>query len=328
MTEVEFIFQSHKEAPEFIHKMLSEVDAIDFTDKKEAIIVTSAAEKQFERDYKKILDKYNFPVKVIGSVNSCGEARNIGARQAKYENLIFADMHVCFTGNGVRRLLETLDKHPKAAVAPTIGPGEFPACACEKLKQDANSIEFPNCENTQVAGGMAYKFVERPFEWVWLPLEKKEEEYKTPMCCGCAYAMKKSLFGQLDEYGGFLYSRVGGLGAEEAFGARLARIADGVYIEPRATFLHLFKGYKGHPKWDEHMTRGFYESRVLAVYLDVFDENICRHITTLCKEHWGTEWDKNLRLARERFRWLREKLRPLRGKIKEGDYYIISGQRA
>lgn len=320
--EVEFIFQSHKESPEFVDRMLSQVDAVEVTG-KEVIIVASATEEDFEKDYRKEINRYNFPIKIIGPVNSCGEARNVGAKQAKYENLIFADMHVCFTSSSVERLVETLDKHPNAAVAPTIAPGEFPACACEPLVGD--SAEFPGCKDPRisVAGGMAYRFVDRPFEWVWLPVESETNEYKTPMCCGCAYAMKKDLFDRLANYGGFLYSQVGGLGAEEAFGARLARIADGVYMEPRATFLHLFKGYKGHPKWDEHMVGGFYESRVLAVYLDVFDKELCKRITELCERDWGDEWAKNLKLARERFRWLRDMLRPLKNKIREEDYYVI-----
>jgi len=219
-------------------------------------------------------------------------------------------------------LVETLNKHPHAAVGPTISPGEFTACTCEPLAKDA--VEFPGCATASVVGGMAYKFVTNPFEWVWLPMPENPslEEYKVPMCCGCAYMMKRDLFDRLEDYGGFLYSRVGGLGAEEAFGARLARIADGVYIEPRATFLHLFKGYKGHPKWDEHMVAGYYESRVLAVYLDVFNSDLCAKITTLCEKVWGTEWTKNLKLARERYGWLREKLRSYKGKIKEEDYYI------
>lgn len=322
--EVEFIFQSHKESPEFVGKMLSQVDAIELAD-KEVIIVASATEKEFERDYKKEINinKYNFPIKIIGSINSCGEARNIGAKQARYENLIFADMHVCFTSDAVQRLLKTLDKHPNAAVGPTIAPGEFPTCACEPLVGDSFA-DFPGCKDPRisVAGGMAYRFVDQPFEWVWLPVESKTE-YRTPMCCGCAYSMKKDLFDRLEEYGGFLYSQVGGLGAEEAFGARLARVADGVFIEPRATFLHLFKGYKGHPKWDEHMVGGFYESRVLAIYLDVFNEELCKKITELCEREWGDEWTKNLKLAQKRFRWLREKLRPFKDEIKEENYYII-----
>ena len=324
MTEVSFIFQEHKEERSHLDQMLSQVDAITLG-KKEVVLVTSAAEKDFERDYKIEIDKYEYPIKVIGDVQSCGEARNVGGKQAAYDNLVFCDLHICFTQNSLQRLLETLNKHPNAAVGPAISPGEFPSCSCEPLVSDSSNAEFPNCgRGESVAGGVAFGFkANEPWQWEWLPLEGKEKEERVPLVCGCAFSMKKDLFNLLMDYGGFLHSDMG-LGAEEEFGCRLARIADGCFIEPRSVCLHLFKGYSGHPKWSEHSTAGFYASRVGAIYVNVFDKDLCEKLTASCKKGWGEEeWQKDLEWSRRRYGWVREEMRPFKDKIDESDFFRI-----
>ena len=303
--------------------MLSQVDAITLG-KKEVILVTSAAEKDFERDYKTEIDKYEYPIKVIGDVQSCGEARNVGGKQAAYDNLVFCDLHICFTQNSLQRLLETLAKHKESAVGPAISPGEFPKCSCEPLVSDSSNAEFPNCGcGESVAGGVAYRFVENPYEWVWTNGTETEKEYRVPLCCGCAFSMRKKLFDLLMDYGGFLHSDTG-LGAEEEACCRLARIADGCFIEPRAIWVHMFKGYKDKPKWDLHSTSGFYESRAAAIFVNIFDKDLCEKLTASCKKGWGEEeWQKDLEWSRRKYGWLREKMRPLKDKIVESDFFRI-----
>lgn len=305
MSSVSFIIGEHEESREWIKKMLDQIAALPIA-KKEAIIVTSAEYPKFITGYDSYFHTYDFPVEVYGSIQSCGLGRNIGGSNARYENLIWVDAHVCFSPDAVLRLLETLDNHPDDVVGPAIQVGEFPSCS--------------------VSGGEAYgvcfRFKDRPFEWVWLPAETKEHEFEVPLCCGCAYSMKRPTFDLLAKYGGVLHSKTG-LGAEEEFGMRLWRLGRKVYIEPRSTFIHFFKGHGSHKGWDEHSTSGFYESRVYSIYINVFDSTLCSHITDLCKKHWSDEWDKNLKIARQKYRWLREKLRPLRYNIDETKFFRI-----
>jgi len=304
MSGVTFIIGEHREGREWISKMLDQVEELPM--KREAIIVTSADYPFFIGSDNSSFHKYSFPVRVIGSVQSCGEGRNVGGSNAGYENLIWVDAHVCFTLPDVLKLIETLDAHPKDAVGTAIQVGEFPSCKV----------------TGGTAHGVAFRFVERPWEWLWLEGKTEEHEYRGPMVCGCAYAMKKSTFELLRSYGGFLHSERG-LGAEEEFGMRLWRLGRKVWMEPRSKFIHYFKGYEGHRDWDEHSTSGFYESRVAAIYINVFNKDLCNHITEICSRHWREEWDKNLQIAREKYRWLREKLRILKNNIDERWFFRI-----
>lgn len=299
MPSVSFIIGEHRESREWVKKMLDQIDALPLN-KKEAIIVTSADYPSFIAEYDSYFGTYDFPVEVIGRQASCGGGRNVGAKNARYENLIWTDCHVCFSPDAVMRLLDTLNKHPDDVVGPAIRVGEFPSCA----------VTGGN------AHGVAFRFVDRPWEWLWLPAETKEYEFEVPLVCGCAYSMKRTTYDLLAKYGGFLHSKTG-LGAEEEFGMRLWRLGRKVYIEPRSVFMHYFKGHTGHKGWDEHSTSGFYESRVAAIYINVFSDNLFQHIERLCKKHWGNEWDKNLRIARNKYSWLRLKSEPLKDKIDE-----------
>ena len=305
MPSVSFIIGEHQESREWIKKILDQIDALPIA-KKEVIVVTSADHPTFITEYNSYFHTYDFPVEVYGSIQSCGLGRNIGGSNARYENLIWVDAHVCFSPDAVARLLDTLNKHPNDVVGPAIQVGEFPSCA----------VAGGN------AHGVSFRFKDRPFEWIWEPAETKDKEFEVPLVCGCAYSMKRKTYDLLAKYGGFLHSKEG-LGAEEEFGMRLWRLGRKVYIEPRSTFMHYFKGHTGHKGWDEHSTSGFYESRVAAIYINVFKPALCSHITNLCKKHWGNEWDKNLRLARQNYSWLRDKLRPFKNNIDEREFFKV-----
>ena len=303
---ISFCLQEHEETQGFVKRMLDLVAAIQ--QRKEMLIATSASYEEFMAKYGSVLKMYDLPIRVFGGIDSCGAARNVCARNAIGEDIIFCDMHVCFTEKDVSRLLATLAEHKNAVVGPAIQPGEFPSCEASPGGK---------------AHGVAFRFVDRPWEWVWIPADTTEHEFHVPFVCGCAYAMKKQTFNLLARYGGFLHS-LKGLGAEEEFGMRLWRVGGGVYIEPRAVFLHYFKGYSGHAGWDEHSTSGFYESRVAAIYINVFERDLFEHIAELCEKHWGAEWDKNLRIAGRRWNWLRDKLEPYRDRIDEKWFFRIA----
>ena len=297
MSGVTFIIGEHREGREWISKMLDQVEELPM--KREAIIVTSADYYDFMTSYDSF-HEYNFPIRVIGNQRSCGGGRNTGGLNAAYEYLIWVDAHVCFTPEDIFRLIETLDAHPGDVVGPAVVVSEFPGCEVSGGK----------------AHGVRFSFVDTPFRWEWIPAETEEHEFEVPMVCGCAFSMSKEAFLLLSRYGGFLHSKRG-LGAEEEFGMRMWRLGRKVWIEPRAKFGHYFKGYEGHRSWDEHSASGFYESRVAAIYINVFNKDLCNHITEICSRHWREEWDKNLQIAREKYRWLREKLRILKNNIDE-----------
>jgi hypothetical protein len=172
---------------------------------------------------------------------------------------------------------------------------------------------------------VAYRFVTVPFEWVWLPPKTTEEPFPVPMVCGCAFTMKKNLFRKFDDYGGFLYSEVGGAGAEEDAGIRIWRIGEKVLIEPRSVFLHYFKCLTGRTCWDEHIARGWHQSRVAAAYINIFNPILYSYIESFCRKDFGDSiWDENMKWAKQRWGWVREKLRPLAGKINEYNFFLTT----
>jgi len=291
------IIQEHNESKAFVRKMLEQTGQLSMD--KELIFVTSKPYQQFYDEYLKGYT-YRFPVSVIGRIDSCGAARTVGGEKAAGDTLLYMDCHVCFTPSALERLLKTLDRHENALVAPAIAP-----------------VEFPECRKSGAMGyGVVFRFVDRPFEWVWLS-KQKDREYVVPFVCGCAFAMKKDTFNVLNAYGGFLGIHTG-LSWEEEKSMRLWRLGHPTYIEPRAVFGHLFKGYAGHPQWDEHSTAGYYDSRVAGIYINVFDKVLWDHIESLCTRVWGQDvWNRYLRKAIRNYSWLREQLRPLKDRIRE-----------
>lgn len=299
MIELSIIIQEHSEGKEHVDKMIDQISKISVS--HETIFVTSMGEQEFREQY----GPFSEPVTVIGNVQSCGAARNAGAQKAIGRSLLFMDCHVCFDNSNLLTLLNTLNKHPGALVGPTITP-----------------IEFPECTTSGgLAHGVAFYFDETPFEWKWLHAPTVTEEYSAPFICGCAFVMRKTTYNVLSEYGGFLDRHIG-LSWEEEKSMRLWRLGHATYVEPRAQFGHLFKGYGDHPKWDNHSTTGYHLSRVIGIWINVFDEDLFNHIKKLCIETWGQEiWDYNSNIAEKEFSWLRNKLKPMKDKIDE-DWFL------
>ena len=291
------IIQEHNETKEFVHRMLEQVDRLVGME-KEVLYITSLPHEEFLRSYGPFT--YSFPISVVGNIQSCGAARDEGGLKAAGDRLLFMDSHVCFTEQGVRRLLDTLDRYSSAVVAPATYP-----------------TEFPECRYSGAPGyGVAFRFRDRPFEWVWLPPDRTDREFPVPFVCGCVFAMTKDTFSVLQQHGGFLHQHTG-LGWEEEATMRLWRLGHPAISEPRASFGHYFKGYPGHRTWDEHSTQGYYQSRITGFYVNVFDRELWGYIENMLIRTWGSEYTKGLEYARRNFTWLRDMMSPYRNNIDE-----------
>ncbi len=294
---ISIIIGEHNEAREFVLKMISQVSQLPY--EKELIFATSSRFSDFYAKFGK-MDKYKFPVSVIGGADSCGAGRNAGGQMASGDTLLYMDCHVCFTPEAVSRLIATQKAHPDAVVAPALQP-----------------VEFPSCEPAGGKGhGVAFRFVNNPFEWVWLPSETESREYTSPFVCGCAFSMMKDTFNVLNTHGGFLGMHQG-LSWEEEITMRLWRLGHPTYIEPRATFGHLFKGHGNHPTWDQHSVQGFFLGRVVGFWVNVFDRNLFSQIENLLVKSWGEEYLKNLEYAKTNYTWLRNMMKPYANRIDE-----------
>lgn len=290
------IIQEHNEGKERVQKMLQQASLLQI--EKEVLYITSMPYKDFYNKYGPF--NFKFPVTVIGGIQSCGASRNVGGQYSSGDTILYMDSHVCFNPQNVNRLLTTLEAHKNAIVAPAV-----------------QAIDFPSCKIEGATGhGVAFRFTDRPFEWVWLPAERQDREFEVPFVCGCAFAMKKDLFNILNGVGGFLGAHTG-LSWEEEKSMRLWRLGYPTYSEPRAIFGHYYKGYPGHTGWDQHSTAGFYLSRVIGAYINIFNKDLWNHIEQMCLKAWGIEWSKSLEYAKENYSWLRNLMKPHAGKIDE-----------
>ena len=279
--------------------MISQVAQLPY--EKELIFATSSKYNEFYSKFGR-MDNYKFPVSVIGGADSCGAGRNLGGQMASGDTLLYMDCHVCFSPESVSRVITTLKTRPNAIVAPSLQP-----------------IEFPECTPMPGVGkghGVAFRFANHPFEWVWLPSETDQHEYTSPFVCGCAFMMSKNTFNVLNTHGGFLKNHTG-LGLEEEISMRLWRLGHPTFVEPRATFGHLLKGYPGHATWDNHSTSGFYLGRVSAFYVNVFNKSLWDDIEGILMRTNKDEYLKSLELAKRDYSWVRELMRPYKDKINE-----------
>lgn len=290
------IIQEHNERTGYVTEMLKQAAAVPQI--KEVIICTSADITTFDKpEY----HTFSLPVRIIGNIHSCGRARDVGARLAIHQFLLFTDCHVCFKPEDVKTLMKTFEQFPSVGIiAPCIHP----------IK------DFPSCEpEGGSAGGVAFFFDKTPFEWRWLPSEDTNP-HKVPFCCGCAFMMKKDTYTKLTPYGGFLGSHTG-LGIEEEVAMRLWRIGCPTIIQPKVAFGHIFKGYANKPEWDEHSTRGYYQGRAAAIYVNTFNQEVWDYIEECCIKYWGNEiWADNIQKAKS-YNWLRRKLEKHKDHIDE-----------
>lgn len=300
MVDLSFIFQEHNESAAFVRKMITQTTKVPI--RSEVIYVTSMRQQDFYNKF----GPFEVPVTIIGNVQSCGEARNQGGRRATGKTLLYMDSHVCFRPDMVTRLLDTLNRHQNAIVAPAVQAIEFPSC-------------IPDKRTGGIGHGVYFRFNAGkgiPFEWVWEPAQQTQEEFTVPFVCGCAFAMRKDLFSILDKHGGFLSGHQG-LSWEEEITFRLWRLGYPTYIEPRAVFGHLYKGYADHPQWDQHSTSGYYTTRTIGFYINVFNKDLWDHIEGMLIRSWGNEYFKNLEYAKKNFTWLRNLMAQRRDAIDE-----------
>ncbi len=297
------IVKEHKEGKDFVTKMLEQVSSLSLD--KEVRFVTSSPYDKFLFDYGVTLKGYDFPVYVTGNVQSTGGACNVGAKLSSGSELLFLDCHVCFDNKKIERLLKTLRQHPNAVIGAAAQPIEYPSCTAA---------------SSGIGYGIAHRFADRPFEWIWVSPETTEQESLVPSTIGASFLMTRPTYQEFAKFGGFITVPSGASFEEEA-SIRLARLGHPTYVEPRSVFGHYFKGQPGHRNQDEHMQKGNHLSYMIGFYLNVFNPELYNHIDTMLRKTWGTEYKKNMQTAIEQYSWLRRKLEPFAGRIDESWYF-------
>ncbi len=286
---ISIIIQEHMEPVPFIKAMLGQASKL--VERIEVIFATSMSENGFYDKHGPF--RYNFPVRILGNLNSCGAARNAGGIVARGKELLFMDTHVCFKPQAVDRVLETLHQNPASVVAPALTP-----------------IEFPECDKPGgIAYGVVYMFGGDSFAWTWLPAERMDKEFPVPFVCGCMFAIKKVVFNKLQSYGGFLSAHTG-LSWEEEATMRLWRLGHSTLTEPRATFGHYFKDYPGHSSKDVYKLEDWHKSFAVGTYINVFDPDVWEYINELSIKKWGGKWIDSMEFAKQKYSWLRAMLKP------------------
>lgn len=287
--DLSIIIQEHNEGRAFVQKMISQAAILPID--KEVIYVTSMSYNDFNEKY----GPFDIPVSLVANIKDRGTARTLGGQLASGDILLFMDSHVCYDSSNLARLLKTLKEHPDSIVSPGI-----------------QSIDFSSCkiEGTGIGYGVAMGFKTFPFEWLWLPAERMDKEFKVPLVCGCISLMKKDLFNVLNGVGGGLYW-------EEEKSMRLWRLGHPTFIEPRAVFGHYFKGSGGHKSADVETTGGYFEGQLSFMYVNIFNQALWDYIEKMLIKTHGNLYYKNLELAKNRYSWVRNLMRPLAGKIDE-----------
>lgn len=297
------VVQEHKEGNPFIQKMIQQVSALPSP--VELIFVTSAMHFEFVEMYN--IPFTNFPIRIVENIHNPGDGRNEGGRAAIGDTVLFLDCHTCFTPRAIMGIKSFCDSHPNDVIAPSLQAVSFPEC----------TLDSPT-----IAYGVAFTFRDTPFEWTWISPESYVIPTVVPMVCACAFMIKKRVFDEILQYGGFLAPRLG-VGMEEEIFMRLARLGHKTYIDPINHVGHLYKGYPGKPQWDSHSTAGYYIPRIASIYVNVFDPNLWDHITTLMKNKWGQEWDKNIGYITEKYGYIRKKMEPFANRIDERWYFRV-----
>jgi len=296
------IIKEHNEGREFVTRMLEQVSTLQVD--KEVQFVTSALYDKFLSEYHIDLKGYDFPIYVTGDIQSTGGACNVGAKLSNGSELLFLDSHVCFNNEKVNRLLSTLRLHPNAVIGAATQPIEYPSCTVA---------------SSGIGYGVAHRFVDRPFEWIWVLPETIEHESVVPSTLGASFLMTRSTYQELARFGGFITVPSGASFEEEA-SIRLARLGHPTYVEPRSVFGHYFKGQPSHRSQDEHMQKGNHLSYIIGFYLNVFNPELYNYIDAMLRKTWGTEYEKNMQTAIEQYSWLRRKLEPFANRIDENWY--------
>ena len=297
---ISIIIQEHNETRPFVHKMIEQVATIPI--QKELLFITSASFTDFQKKYGPLPTTY--PITVYGNIQSPGSGRTLGAQKASGENLLFLDCHVCFQPNDVLRLIDTLDRHPSDLV----GPGLYP-------------IDFPSCIREGAPGyGIAYTWINEPYEWTWLPKLSDTNEFLVPHICACQFMCKKETMNVLRSHGGFLTPEIG-VGMEEEIFMRLGRLGHKTWMDPTIEFGHLFKGQGNKPTWDEHSNSGWFFPRIASIYVNIFDPHLYDKFNKMMLNKWGKEYITNLPKVKHQYSWLRNLMMQYKNNIDESWYH-------
>lgn len=145
-------------------------------------------------------------------------ARNYGAVNAKGEYLVFCDAHITVEKGWLDILLNTFNRPGVDAVSPAIGSITNPA-----------------------ATGCGQSWNDR-LETVWLPYPAQMETIKAPLLPGGCLAVRNNVFQQV---GGFDRGFIVWGYEDVELSLKLWLFGYGLYVNPRAKVLHLFR--QKHP---------------------------------------------------------------------------------
>lgn len=276
------IVKEHEETPDKIDGMILQISKIPI--RKELIFSTSKKTSEFLSEHGKVIDQYDFDIgAVYNKEKNSGYSYTLGCLNAKGDNLLVLDCHICCPPQLVSILIDTLEKNPYTIVTPGINDVDFPSCSLR--------------ENTGIGYGFKVKISnEKLFEWIWLP-KYQETPYTVPLSCGGAFAMKSYLFDVLYSQGGFRQA----FDFEEEKSMRLWRMGFPTIVEPRAVFGHWFKPHMASVQADN-----WYKMRVVALYCNLLDQNSWNRAEKILSKAWGKLWYDNLEYAKTNYSWLRD----------------------
>jgi len=238
---ISVIIPEHKDE-QFVVPMLDIIN-ISVPSPKEVIFVSSAPYLDIPNK-----NKYQFAIRVIPNILSAGKARNIGAKEAVGDTLLFVDCHVCFL-SGFSYLLDTLKKNPKAVVIGGIQPISFPGCS------------------TNMGGGVGWGvYFSGWWQWHWGAKDPKLDVFPVPFSCACFEMMKRQTF--YDSIWGFI--DVIGLGIEEEINMRLLRFGHPTLCDSRCVIGHVFKTAEGNFGVRTELEY----AKAIATVLNIFDRSL------------------------------------------------------
>ena len=266
---ISVIIPEHKEQ-QFVVPMLDIINR-NVPSPKEVIFVSSAPYLDIPNK-----NKYQFAIRVIPNVMSSGKARNIGAREAVGDTLLFMDCHVCFL-SGFSYLLDTLKKNPEAVVTGGIQYVEFPSC--------------PYGTNAAVGYGAHFSGWWR--QWHWGAKDPKKDVFPVPVSCACFEMMRRQTF--YDSIWGFI--DVDGLGIEEELNMRLLRFGHPTICDSRCIVGHLFKS----GETSKSVRNNVYYAAAIATVLNVFDNTLYNQIAIDGRNTLGNGFDELMDKARQEY---------------------------
>lgn len=285
------IIKEHQERPDHIKKMLTQINNLNM--EKELLFVTSMDTCAFDR-YNS--SQYNYDIRIIPNIMSCGSAVNIGVESANTENVLILDSHVCCDNQNVKRLIDTLEEYPTCIITPGI-----------------RHVDFPDCESNNdgyVAHGGKIKISKDGFQWIWLD-SKEKGAVPIPLACACAFMVKKNTFEKLK---GIKFD------FEEERSMRLWRLGHPTLCETRAVFGHWFRpaGLMSNTQ-----KQNWFSERVASLYINVLEKDNWNKLERILSKSWGKLWYDGISYAKENYQRLRDEMVQNKDKMNENWFIEI-----